>query len=122
MRRSTVSSNDLPWLLETGLNKIVASCVDSIVKTKTITIRIYRSALAALLVVGLGSSMSCMTTYDAYGRPVQSVDPGLAIAGIAAAGLIGYSMSHDNHDSGYGGYGGHHRYRTYRPYGGYHCR
>jgi hypothetical protein len=98
------------------LNKIVASCVDSIVKTKTITIRIYRSALAALLVAGLGSSMSCMTTYDAYGRPVQSVDPGLAIAGIAAAGLIGYSMSHDND------YGGHHHYRTYRPYGGYHCR
>jgi len=89
------------------------------VKTKTITIRIYRSALAALLVAGLGSSMSCMTTYDAYGRPVQSVDPGLAIAGIAAAGLIGYSMHHNNHDSGYGG---HHHYRAYRPYGGYHCR
>lgn len=60
--------------------------------------------------------MSCMTTYDGYGRPVQSVDPGLAVAGVAAAALIGYSM-HDNHH-----YSGHHHYRTYHPYGGYHCR
>lgn len=57
-----------------------------------------------------------MTTYDAYGRPVQSVDPGLAVAGVAAAALVGYSMNHNNH------YSGHHHYRTYRPYGGYHCR
>jgi len=98
------------------LNKTVASHVDSIVNTKTITTGIYRSALAVLLVAVLGSSMSCMTTYDAYGRPVQSVDPGLAVAGVAAAALIGYSMN-DHHD-----YGGHHRYRAYRPYGGYHCR
>ena len=102
--------------MKIGLNKIVGSYVDSIVKTKTIVIRIYRSALAVLLVGALGSSMSCMTTYDAYGRPVQSVDPGLAVAGIAAAGLIGYSM-HDGHH-----YSGPYHYRSYRPYGGYHCR
>ena len=34
-----------------------------------------------------------MTTYDSYGRQVQSVDPGLAIAGVAAAGLVGYAAS-----------------------------
>ena len=39
---------------------------------------------------------SCTTTYDAYGRPVQSVDPALAVAGIAAAGLIGYALDDDN--------------------------
>jgi len=55
-----------------------------------------------------------MTTYDAYGRPVETVDPGLAVAGIAAAGLIGYAAA--NNHSNYrncdrrtyygGGYGG----------------
>ena len=44
-----------------------------------------------------------MTTYDAYGRPVQSVDPGAAAAGIAAAGLIGYAVGHHNHHH-HGGY------------------
>ena len=34
--------------------------------------------------VALGG-VSCMTTYDAYGRPVQSVDPGAA-AGMLAPG------------------------------------
>ena len=51
-----------------------------------------------------------MTTYDAYGRPVQSVDPGVAIAGVAAAGLIGYALADDDNDTRYypastGGYG-----------------
>jgi hypothetical protein len=53
-----------------------------------------------------------MTTYDSTGRPVQSVDPGLAVAGVAAAGLIGYAIANDDgghhHYSGHGGY--------YRPY------
>ncbi|MCW1914346.1 hypothetical protein OJ996_12220 [Luteolibacter sp. GHJ8] len=56
---------------------------------------------AALLVAVTGTS--CMTTYDAYGRPVQSVDPGAAAAGIAAAGLIGYAVGHHNHHH-HGGY------------------
>lgn len=56
-----------------------------------------------------------MTTYDSYGRPVQSVDPAVAIAGVAAAGLIGYAASNNNdshhgdhHDDHYSGgyYGG----------------
>ena len=92
-----------------------------------------KSALSRLsvcisLIACLGSSMSCMTTYDANGNPVQSVDPGLAVAGVAAAGLIGYAAGNDNHNNYYygpppryyggyyGGYGGGGRY--YR--GGYH--
>jgi len=70
---------------------------------------------AALAVMAM-ASVSCMTTYDAYGRPVQSVDPGGAAAGAAAAGVLGYALGrnsdrHDHHHyrSGY--------YRTYR--GGY---
>lgn len=51
-----------------------------------------------------------MTSYDAYGRPMQTVDPGLAVAGIAAAGLIGYAAG-DDRDRHYsrGYHGGHHR-------------
>jgi hypothetical protein len=57
-----------------------------------------------------GASVSCMTTYDSAGRPVQSVDPGVAVAGAAAAGLIGYAIANDNNDY-------HHHHHYYR--GGY---
>lgn len=72
------------------------------------------TVLSTLLAL-VGSSVSCMTTYDSYGRPVQSVDPAVAIAGVAAAGLIGYAASNNNdyhhgdhHDDHYSGgyYGG----------------
>ena len=55
----------------------------------------------------------CATTYDAYGNPQQTVDPGVAVAGVVAAGLIGYAIADNNNDNyyrrGYGGghYGGH---------------
>jgi hypothetical protein len=65
---------------------------------------------SAAAVLALGSS--CTTTYDAYGRPVQSVDPGLAVAGIAAAGLLGYALAEgdDDHDHG-------HRHHGHRGHG-----
>ena len=69
-------------------------------------------------IIGLAaSSVSCMTTYDSAGRPVQSVDPGVAVAGAAAAGLIGYAIANDNDDHRH-----HHHHRGYyrppppRPY------
>lgn len=98
------------------MNKSGAVRVDPDVNTNIITKRVFRGALTILLAVGIGAGTSCMTTYDAYGRPVQSVDPGVAVAGVAAAGLIGYSMHHGHHGHHYSGH--HH----YRPYGGYHCR
>ena len=55
------------------------------------------------LVVAIGASVSCQTTYDAQGRPVQSVDPGMAVAGAVAAGALGYAIASDNND--------HHHYR-----------
>ncbi len=82
------------------------------------------TALSAL-VVAIGSSVSCMTTYDAYGRPVQSVDPGVAVAGAAAAGMIGYAIANDDHHHhgyyrggrhGYYGGGGYYRRGYYRGY------
>ncbi len=70
--------------------------------------------LVALL-LGLGG-VSCTTTYDYYGRPVQSVDPGLAVVGVAAAGLLGYAIANNNNDNndncgnyGYRGHGGYYR-------------
>ena len=68
---------------------------------------------AAVLVALAGTS--CMTTYDAYGRPVQSVDPGAAAAGIAAAGLVGYAVG--QHNDRHHHYGHYHYYpRYHRPY------
>jgi len=68
---------------------------------------------AAILLLAAGS-VSCVTTYDAAGRPVQTVDPVVATAGIAAAGLIGYALAND---------GGHHHGRGhYHGHGGYYGR
>ena len=78
------------------------------------------------VLVAIGASVGCMTTYDTAGRPVQSVDPGLAVAGVAAAGLIGYALADDNNHHHHGGYygGGYYGggYYAPRPYygGGYH--
>lgn len=66
-----------------------------------------RLASLSLLVACIGSGVSCMTTYDVNGRPMQTVDPVVAVAGVAAAGLIGYAAG-NNHGNGYygGGYYG----------------
>lgn len=89
--------------------------VITLVKTKSTVCRVLR--ISALL-VSIGASVSCMTTYDSAGRPVQSVDPGLAIAGAAAAGVLGYALADDNHHHHHGYYGApYYRPRPY--YGGY---
>jgi hypothetical protein len=69
----------------------------------------------ALAAVAAFATTSCTTTYDAYGRPVQSVDPALAVAGIAAAGLVGYALANDN-DNDYRHYrrGNYYRGNYYR--------
>jgi len=50
--------------------------------------------IAAVMLVTLG--VSCTTAYDAYGRPVSVVDPGMAALGIAAAGVAGYALTNNN--------------------------
>jgi hypothetical protein len=67
----------------------------------------YRLILAAF-VATLG--VSCSTAYDAYGRPHTVVEPGAALLGAAAAGLIGYSLASDGHHSHHGH---HYRHRGY---------
>jgi hypothetical protein len=81
-------------------------------KTQSI---ISRWPVLGLLLLAVGSSISCMTTYDSAGRPVQTVDPGLAVAGAAAAGLVGYAIANNRDDHHYyGGHGGYYRpRRTY---------
>ena len=86
---------------------------------KNITAYIITGALAI-------STLSCTTTYDAYGNPRQSVDPGTAVAGAAAAGVIGYAIANkgnrndrnDAYRDGYyngrsNGYNNYHRPRYY---------
>lgn len=72
-----------------------------------------RLVLAVALVT---TASSCTTAYDAYGRPYDVVDPGTAVVGAAAVGLLAYGLANSNdHD--------HHR-RSYRSshhsHGGYH--
>lgn len=91
----------------------------------TRSFRLFRPFATLALGAALVLSTSCTTSYDAYGRPQQSVDPALAVAGVAAAGLVGYAIgnANDHHDhynrppcypGGYGyyrgGYGGGYRH------------
>ncbi len=74
-----------------------------------------RFAVAAVLTAFVFSNVSCMTTYDYEGRPIQTVDPAVAVAGVAAAGLIGYAVA-NNRGRHHGGYhGGYHRGGYYAP-------
>lgn len=81
-----------------------------------ILFRVSAAVASALLVF---STTSCMTTYDAQGRPVQSVDPVVAMAGVAAAGVAAYAIGQNNqhHHGYYGGgyYGGGYGGGYYRP-------
>ena len=63
-----------------------------------------RLVCVALLSITCHLSSSCMTAYDAYGRPIQVVDPAVAAAGMVAAGAIGYAVANNNNNN-YGHYG-----------------
>lgn len=80
-----------------------------LMKTKILALRCLALAIVA------STFSSCMTTYDANGHPVQSVDPAVAVAGVAAAGLVGYAIANDGDH--------HHHHDNYyyrRPYRGGH--
>lgn len=102
-----------------------------------------RLAAAGLLTACIASSVACYPVYpqrnynsaynqDSKGYDVQQepapqprpryvgVDPGLVVAGVAAAGLVGYAIGNNHHDHYYGP-------RYYRPvpygyYGPRYCR
>lgn len=54
-------------------------------------------------------STNCTTTYDAYGNPRQSVDPGTAVAGAAAAGVLGYAIANNRDNDNNRNYHNNHR-------------
>ncbi len=74
---------------------------------KTILSPVRLTALLACVTL----STSCYTTYDSYGNARQSVDPGVALMGVAAAGLVGYAIANDNDN--------HHNHNNYYGGGGY---
>lgn len=71
--------------------------------SKMNTIPFFRRLGFLLLAVSVFSVVSCMNAYDSRGRSIQAVDPRVAIAGAAAAGVVGYSLANDHND--------HHQYR-----------
>lgn len=79
-------------------------------RTILITMNTLTGKIIPTVVVSLAlASTSCMTTYDANGRPVQSVDPGAAAVGAAAAGVLGYAIGQNNDDRKNYYYGGGYR-------------
>jgi hypothetical protein len=82
---------------------------------------ISRWPLLLTVLLGASFSVSCMTTYDSYGRPVQSVDPGAAVFGAAAAGLVGYAIGNSQGDNYY--HSSHTYHQPYYPpyHSGYDC-
>jgi len=67
------------------------------------------------------ASLSCQTSYDAYGNPRQTVDPGTAAAGAAAVGVLGYALAKDkNKNKNKYHRGRNDRHGYYDRYGRYH--
>ncbi|NNC87608.1 MAG: hypothetical protein HKN82_04005 [Akkermansiaceae bacterium] len=76
--------------------------------------------LPVLAALGVGFLLtSCATTYDAQGRPVQTVTPEGAALGAVAAGLIGYAIAGDDDDDGHYRHRGHRGHGHRRGHGGY---
>lgn len=74
------------------------------------------------IVAALGLS-NCTTTYDAYGRPVQSADPAAVAIGALALGATAYAIGKNNRPKHrhYHGHRGHDygHYGHYRRHGCY---
>jgi hypothetical protein len=54
---------------------------------------------AAVAIAAMGTG--CTTAYDAYGNPRPVVEPGVAVLGAAAAGLLAYGLASDHHHDHY---------------------
>lgn len=73
--------------------------------------RIARGSILVAISILVSSGVACTTNYDSYGRQVQSVDPGAAVAGAAAAGIVGYAIGRNNDNNNYRGYRNNNYYR-----------
>lgn len=56
---------------------------------------------SAIGIISTLAFSSCVTTYDAVGRPVQTVDPGAAIVGAAVIGTVAYAAGNNNRSRSY---------------------
>jgi len=65
---------------------------------KFTSFKIVASAIIASLLLS-----NCVTTYDAQGVPVQTVDPGAAVVGAVAVGAIAYAVGQNNSRNYYRG-------------------
>ena len=52
------------------------------------------------IIAALGLS-NCSTTYDAYGRPVETVDSGAVVLGAVVLGIAAYAIVKNNRSSKY---------------------
>lgn len=78
-------------------------------------------AVSMMMLIGV----SCTTAYDGWGRPIQTVDPGMAMLGVAAAGVAGYAMANQRNHRGFRNhprYNHHPRQRYFHPHRGYYGR
>lgn len=57
--------------------------------------------------------VSCSTVYDPYGRPHTVVEPGAAILGAAAVGLLAYGLASSGDDCYHGHYRSHYHGHCY---------
>lgn len=78
-----------------------------------------KKTLTIILIAALSfAGISCQTSYDAYGNPRQSVDPGVAVAGAAAVGVLGYAIANKRSNNRSNYYRGNNGYYN----NGYHSR
>jgi hypothetical protein len=78
-------------------------------------------AVSMMMLMGV----SCTTAYDGWGRPVQTVDPGVALLGVAAAGVAGYALANQRNQRGHWHHPRHFQHprnRYFHPHRGYYGR
>ena len=76
----------------------------------------HKKSWIKLTVAGIASALllsNCVTSYDAYGRPIQTVDPAAVAVGAVLLGTAAYAIGHNN--SGHNGH--HYRSSGYRHHG-----
>jgi|GEM_PF-1557890 len=86
-----------------------------VMEQKNSWIKLTMAAIASAVLLS-----NCVTSYDQYGRPIQTADPAAVAIGAVALGAIAYSAGKsDSHQRGHYrsrnyGYRGSHGYHGYR--------
>ncbi len=83
----------------------------------------HKKSWIKLTVASIASALllsNCVTSYDQYGRPIQTVDPGAAAVGALVIGAAAYAIGENNrsHRPSRGYYNSGHGRRSSGYYGG----